>query len=364
MSGRALRDGVAAAALAASTLCAAQNAGDLSVQAQYPAPVNTIEVSAGHKYDYRHGAPNESYRRIAYKGALLSSQGTPFKQASGLDLTLPAPTTGGGDRNDWSFRYEEGSAQAGGGLFEAMGVRPFSVSGMDKLKLRGTALVAGDADGKTTQLAAGLETAPWRLPGFARSQASNWMVFGLNAQRQEANDSPEGDKNFGVLTYRMFLGKAYGWRKSADVARTAARITQEFLRQAPDYRRAQELAKKIQAIDPAQRTALQQLFLDMVTQAENQKNWEKTVAAMAYGNTDAVTDQPTVAVYAENSGWYAFGRPYEGSRARNLFTLTLDYWFLPSREDLFLRARYETGYERATPAERRNHLLLSVGLKF
>jgi hypothetical protein len=357
----------AAAALAIAGSATGQGTAEQFAGAQYPAPVSTFEIEAGHKYDYRPDGKSESYYRLGYRGAMLKSEGTPLKQATSLDLAAPVPTTGMGDRNQLVFRYEREKSTLSGGLFDAQGLQPMSIQAFDKLELRGTALVAGDVHGDTVQFAVGLETPPLRVPGLQKTQWSNWIVFGINGQRQETLDAPTGDAFFGVFTYRAFVGKAFGWRKSADVGKTAAKIREEFLKKAPDYAVAQKMADEIRkntGPGKSPRTPLQQLFLDAVVEAENQANWEKTVSALAYGRTDAVTDQPTYAFYAETSGFYTDGKPFGGSKLKNLFTATFDYWFLPQRDDVFLRLRYENGFERATPTERKDQLLLSVGLKF
>lgn len=128
------------------------------------------------------------------------------------------------------------------------------------------------------------------------------------------------------------------------------------------------MAAEIRKIPAQDRTSLQQLFIDTVVEAGSKDKWEKTVRDMAYGNTDAVTDQPTLSIYAEDSGWYSFAGKQEGGRLKNLLTVTLDYWFLPTNliksDKAFLRLRYETGHERALPTDRKNHLLVSINLRF
>lgn len=355
---------IIAITLAVSGLANAQSANDLVTETQNPAPVNAIEIDGGYKLNFRSGSRSEGYYRVSYKGSLVKSEGTPFKYASGLDLAAPALTTGSGDRNKLLLRFEKGTTTIGGGLFEANGVQPLPLRGLEALNLRGTALIAGDADGKTFQFAAGLESPPFRIPGFQNTQVSNWLVFGINAQRQEATDSGSDDKNLGLFTYRAFLGKAFGWRKSADVGKTASKITDDLLKQAPTYKDAKTLAEKIKKIDANKRTSPQQLFLDAVTEAEPEANWEKTVRDIAYGTADAITDQPTFALYAEDSGWYSFAGAFDGSRLKNLLTVTLDYWPLPNYDYVFLRLRYENGYERAVPTDRKDHLLLTINLRF
>ncbi|HWR57790.1 MAG TPA: hypothetical protein VN328_02785 [Thermodesulfovibrionales bacterium] len=359
---------VVAGILGVCGLAHAQTEKTLATEAQNPAPINAFEIEGGYKINFKSGGRSEGYYRISYKGSLVKSEGTPFKDASGLDLAVPALTSGSGDRNKWSLRFEKGTTTIGGGLFEASGVQPIALRGLEALDLRGTAIVAGDTNGKNIQLAAGLESPPFRIPGFKNTQVSNWVVFGVNAQRRQGSDSGNDSKNFGLFTYRAFLGKSFGWRKSADVAKTASKIAEDFTRQAPTYEDAKKVAEKIRKIAANQRTSLQQLFVDAVTEAGSEENWKKTVIDIAHGNTDAVTDQPALAIYAEDSGWYSFAGSSDGGRLKNLLTVTLDYWFLPSTivkgDNAFLRLRYENGYERAVPTDRKNQLLLSINLKF
>lgn len=350
--------------LATTSHSVAQTTTDkLAAAAQNPAPVNVLEIDGGYRFSFLSGGQSESYYRLSYNGALVRSAGTPFKYSQGLDLETPVRTTGAGDRNQIEVRLENGTTTAGGGLFEANGVRPLSLRGLEPLNLRGTALLAGDTDGKNIQLAVGLETPPGRLPGLSGIGASNWFVVGVNAHRQEAADSTSSDKNLGLVTFRTFAGKAFGWRKSDNPEEIAGRIAAQFLREAPTYAEAQALAAKIQQISANRRTSLQQLFLDAVTEAGSADQWERTVRDLAFGNTDAVTDQPTFALYAESSGWVAILENFGGSRFKSLLTASADYWFLPRRDDVFLRLRYEYGFEHATPMELKNHLLLSVSFR-
>jgi hypothetical protein len=64
------------------------------------------------------------------------------------------------------------------------------------------------------------------------------------------------------------------------------------------------------------------------------------------------------------AGWYTFSGDPQGRKLKNLLTATVDYWFLPTRDDVFLRVRYENGYDRALPTDRRNRLLVSVALRY
>lgn len=354
---------LAAAALLAGALPSplhAQPAG-----AQNPAPINAFEIDLGRRLDFRPGGRDESHQRLTYKGALVREQGTPFKAASGLDLTAPAPdpeaVAAAGDRHRWELRYENRSAALGGSLLEAQGVQPFALAGIEKLDLRGSAAVA-TAD-RGTYLAIGLESPPLRIPGLAGREVSNWLVFGVNGERSPAATGG-GSTDRQHLTYRAFVGKAFGWRKSADVGKTAARLEQEILKQAPTLDEARVLAKKIRAAAASGTpTDLQTLLLDAVDEARDDADWAAQVRLVAAQEADAITDQPTLAVYVESSGGYSVSGRGEGPRLRSLHTATIDYWFLPGRDDTFLRLRYENGHEWTAPTVRRNHVILSLGLR-
>jgi hypothetical protein len=332
--------------------------------AQNPAAIDTFEVEGGYDFRFASGAEDEDYYRISYLGSLIRSEGTPFKYAQGLDLTAPALSTGAGDRNALALRYEKGTTTVGSELLEAEGVKPIPLRGLETLHLRGTALVGADLQTNMIQAAVGLESPPLRIPGFQRTAASNWLVFGANGQRQENTDSASQDANFGLLTYRAFLGQAFGWRKSADVEQTAAKLVQALLEQAPDLDKAREAAAKIEAIPANQRTKLQQLFLDTVGDTTSGADWQKTVRDIAFGTADAITDQPTLSVYIEASGWYEFAGSTHDDKLKSLVTATIDYWPLPRTDAFFLRARYEHGYERAAPDTKKDHLLVSVAVRF
>jgi hypothetical protein len=189
------------------------------------------------------------------------------------------------------------------------------------------------------------------------------MVIGVNAERRESTDSGGQDVNVALATFRTFVGKAVGWRKSADVGKTAGKIKHDLLELAPTRAAAVELESKLKEIPASQRSVLQQTLLDAIPEAADDAAWLATVQEMALGQADAITDQPTAALYGEWSGWVDLaGHPSSG-RFRSLFTVSLDYWFLPRRDDVLLRLRYELGYERATPELRLNQLLASVGVR-
>lgn len=344
---------------------------------QNPAPVNAFELEAGKRFDLLPQGKDDSTFRLVYKGALVRSEGTPLKFSSGLDLQAPAVpgagTAAAGDRNQWSLKYENRTAVLGGSVLQAEGVQPIVLGGIEKLDLRGTAALATDSSG--TSISAGLESPPIRIPGLAGREVSNWLVLGVNALRSPAGSvaSSGANQDRTLLTYRLFIGKAFGWRKSASIAATAQRIEKDVLAQAKTLEDAKVIERKIRAAiraggDP---TFAQTKLLAAIDEAEADKDKNKTleqrwidaVRSAARQIADAEDTRPTVSVYAESSGWYTARGNFDGKRTRNLLTATVDYWFLPDRDDTFLRLRYEDGHEWSSPTVRRKQVFLSVSVR-
>jgi hypothetical protein len=346
-------------------LCWAAGAAaqDLTAAAQTPAPVNTFEFDAGYAFGISKDVEDDTFYRVVLSGKQLQEKGTPVKFAEHLDLTEPAMTAAG-DRPQLALRLIGGAATLGGTLIEADGAKALTLRGLERLRLRGTALVTGQTSGGPIQVAAGLETRPFRIPGLSAKQYTNWIVFGLNGQHREETDT-NNDENFGLATYRAFAGKAFGWRKSADVGKTAKQIEKQMLENAPTLADAQRVEKEIKTKNPdaTKRSKMQQFFLDAVGESENDADWRKTVHAMAVGRADAITDQQTVSVYAEATGWYAFDGADEGE-LKSLFSAVLDYWPFSDRDNVLLRLRYENGYQRAAPDDYLNQVLLSATVRF
>ena len=323
--------------------------------AQLPAPARAFELDAGYRLALD-GGDSSSYLRLAYLGIPITEQGVPLKYAGHVNLAAPAIPEGLGDRYQLAFIYERGATATAGSLLSSEVVLPLPWQLLKTVQLRGTAYVAGNLDIDEWIYAAGVESPPIRIPFMGGAGWSNWIVIGLQAEQLDR----ETVQTFaGVATYRAFLGKGFGWRKSADVGKTAAAIERSFIDQAPTYDQARALAAAVSAIPAAQRTALQQLFLDAVIEAETADNWAPTVTAMARGHADAISDQATIAVFGELSGW----QPIGDGNAGLLLTANLDWWLVPGRDDLFLRVRYERGDDRAS-GERLNQVLAATALRF
>jgi hypothetical protein len=336
---------------------------DPEADALYPAPIRAFEIAVGQQWRLSEPKEDHVFYRAAYYGALLDSRGTPFKDADHLDLDEPKLVEAGGDRNQVRLRIQDGRAEIGGGFFDANGVMPLQLAGIETLRLRGTGSIAGDLDGDGYRIALGLESPPLRVPGPSRAGISNWLILGVAAQRQEAMDDDAADNDSGIATGALFLGKALGWRKSADVQIVTERIAKLMLDAAPTRAQAEARAEQLRQMPAQQRSKFQQLLLDALAESASEEDWAATIGAMSAGTADAITDQPTLSLYLEASGWYDFTSSGDERERRGLVTLTADYWPLAERNDFFLRLRYELGYERARPTERLNQVMLSLSIR-
>ena len=211
----------------------------------------------------------------------------------------------------------------------------------------------------------GLESPPARIPGLGRTGISNWIVVGLNGERWESTDSPGGDLTVALATFRSFVGTALGWRRSADQAGVAEKIAREILAVAPTLEAARAAADTLGKIAANQRTPIQQLVLDAAVDAGTDAEWAGLIRDLSQGTAEAVIEQPTLALYAEWSGWVDLASEPSDERFRSLFTATMDYWPFTGRNDILLRGRYENGYERAAPGGAKRHqVLVTVGVRF
>lgn len=376
--------GALALLLVGNVSLAQVDGGDAATKdVRLPVPANRIELEGGHRADYVAGRKSEGWYRVAYHGVPLALRGTPSQYSDTIVLDRPRPEVGTADRSDLMLRFEEGTLAVGGGVFDMEGVRPIKLTGLENIDLRGTAFVASDSSFKQVQFAVGLETPSYPVPGLQGREISNWVVLGVNAQRRDATDSAGADDTFAAATYRMFIGKA--WTRKGSAASTASlaqRIGNAFLRDAPTFSMAPEVDKKNKtSVKAADRSLLVGQFTNAVDDArteikrrtdagmppnaeEQDRIWATAARNIALGAAQTLSEQTTLALYAEFSGWYEFRGSSASSRQKSLFTLSADYWFMPGRDDVFLRLRYENGFERGAPAERKKQLLTSVALRF
>jgi len=327
----------------------------------YPAPVRTWEIEAGARVPVNNDTLDTTYYRVTYQGSLIDTKGTPLSPSQHFEITEPKPQDQGGDRSALELSLENGAGSLGGTMFEMNGATPFELRGFKSV--RGAAYVGADSDGNNLKAAVGIESRPFRIPLIGNRGVTNWLVIGLMGERSEATDNDTNDGTYGLVTGRLFIGKAFGWRKSANPAVVTKIIEDSILENAPDLETAKKLADELRARAANSLTAPQQTLVDAVGDIKPDDKWPAYVHKTAVGIADALTDQPTFSVYLEASGWNAFSQQDGVPQHRGLVTLTTDYWPLASRDDVILRARYEWGFQRTAPDLRVNQFLVTLNVQ-
>jgi hypothetical protein len=347
----------------------------------------TIEVDAGYLWNYRPGKPDDNFHRIAYKGEPVSERGKAFSTMKPYRVNTGGGK-GEGDVSKLQLRYEAGTLVLGGSIFEAYGLEPLSLRGIDRYNVRGSLFLASNDGSDQLKIAGGLESGPIRIPGFADSEWTNYLVLGAGAEHDDSSDTDE-DRTFGIATVRGFLGNSFGWRKDK-VALDGLQKDLADLIAEPNLYDNMEKYRAARAKPVGDRSeaevllvqAVQQFFatrpatdanggpVDLVTAPppapwveKYQDEWVEFISQFAPAYVRSFTERPTWVLYAEGVAWYEFGKRRLDDKVRGLFTATAEWWLLPSRDDVTLKLRYEHGYERAATMEKKNHLMLIVGIR-
>lgn len=304
-----------------------------------------------------------SYYRIAFRGNVLAEKkdDKTIKLAQHLNTVSSENKSGKG--RDLTLRYENGSL-ASGGLADAFGITDLNLRGLDFL--RGTANVGFGADGRNMSYAVGLET-----PHFTtRQDFANWLAVGIQALRLEDTNT-SNDSNNGIATFRAYVGKAgYTRGSEADVAKYIA--SKEVARELDALVNAAPTLDAVKLVHagfkdtPESEWSYTQHLIKEIFDADDSSKPIRELGEMIVAS-DVANDlrKPLWSVSIEGTGWYAFAsKNLVGDRFKALFTATLDYWPFKDRDDFYLRIRYENGFERAAPNERKGQIILGAGIKF
>lgn len=334
-----------------------------------------IEIEYGYQWGYENNE-NEEYYRIKYEGDLLFNQGDKFVEYASnhgeLSNVLEERQADGSQQRTFSITYENGIAAVGGGLLEAVGLKPLNLelAGIGGIQLRGTGYLGSDSSFNNVNIALGVETSSFHLPFMRDTGWSNWVVFGVSAQRKEMSDSVL-DENYGVLTYRAFLGKHLLWATSSENS-NRNRIRDAILTAVPTYEDAVVWIENYdETIGDGIPSDLASSIKDILGEIDTSSTltnlqWQNKVREFAaVYNDPKLLQVPILSIYLESTGYHEFERElHSGPSLKNMFTATLDYRFVPGSEDIFLRLRYENGYERALDGIKNERLMLTLGLEF
>jgi hypothetical protein len=354
------------AAIAAVLVLALQGA---AAQAPAPAPSKFagVELVVGLTQGFRPSFSKE-YHRFSYKGQQLAEGG---KKPTALDATglfsLPvAPTLGGGVPGVTADIYE-GTGKLTGDLFDAINLHELAVPKVDLGRyFYGASRVAGAFDGSSFNAAAGVEAFPLHLTQLGLNKkldTANWLVPGvLVSQAWERGQDAETS---GIATYRMFVGRAFGWSRSA--ADPTPFDIDEFVKKHPDFASFEKFYREIQGRPLNAAKSVEEDFV--VNQfgrvSADPAHFETLLRGAFQRGIQNYHLQPTHAFWLESKGWYTFSGPSQGPRWKPLVALVVTVWgdFGAKARSQF-QIRYENGFDRADPKTRQNRLLVTLGLNF
>ncbi len=115
------------------------------------------------------------------------------------------------------------------------------------------------------------------------------VVSLVNAARQLGNlESEQTQLRQDIITTRVIVAEARCPLPAVPLESSdpALEISDLFLKLAPHYADARLVAAKFQTIPPNRRTHLQQLFIEVVLDKENEKDWVETVHSRARAFVD------------------------------------------------------------------------------
>jgi hypothetical protein len=364
-----------------------------------PFQFDKLDLALGYLLPVTKDGKNKFYYNLSYDGNPISKKGVAFSPAdvlkplSALTAQLPNVNNPGGDSQTLSITFQQGSGILNSGLFNALGVQPlrFNSSSLFVREIRGTLQFSGRLDGKQTNVAGGIETPPLHpvsfLPTNLRAGVTNWLTFGAAMEDQPQSTAASGNRAVPMLTYRAFIGKAFGVKPRAGIGKS---INGVFLKTAPTYDAGLAIVQKntppkdllpndeavvVQAVleHRSDLDALKKAYDDLPAGAAKDKakkdlqsEWEKDIDAITTGFQKGFSLRPDHTFWIESSAWYALSQQ-TGTSARfnNLFAATYTYWINPdSTTPYWFRIRYESGRQRAAPTVNLNQVLFMVGKSF
>jgi hypothetical protein len=358
-----------------------------------------LHLDAGYLDNFISGKNNSFYYNASYKGDQFASKGTPFKVE---DLYVkadppapPSPKAIEGDTNIYSVQINRGTAAIKGGIFEAVGRKEIKLPIPLLEKLRGTADFSGTLDGRQINISLGLETPALHPVSILNERydagLTNWLIVGVNGETRPSQVSGKDNADYGMVTYRAFIGKGFGWVQSYKVKEfqkeirsrmsTMPKAISEGLKARASVKTNQKQGKlapwvdtDIYAMTKRCLGLSKEQFDSLTEESDLVKN---PPAACANGQGDITTfvthytddwslppDKPTSALWLEDSGWYSFAGNEPVHRFNNIVRATATLWLAPQDNSSYIRVLYENGYNKADPSNKFHYFAAMVGLDF
>jgi len=314
-----------------------------------------FRLDAGYTRLYNGPRDHALYYKLEYRGQLMKQFGQAPEFASIGDRPLPPNVAGDGD--DFILSIERDRGTLAGSLFDALGLKDIHLHSSFLSDFNVLVQVAGKmGSGGHTNAAFGLETKPLHPLRQTLFPVSNYLMIGAIGQ---AHSPTEGDDS-GLLTYRSFVGKAFGHVVSAAQEEEYRSLVVDVTAGKYKFEDRQSLSLQTTGIGPV---IFAMLADEPVVGPLTAANWDERLrsALVDYFYTK---NSPTVALWLESDGRYRFTTGPDRKFA-SVWAFTFNFWPVPDRPDqMRIQVRYENGFTRADPTTRTNDVILSLGFSF
>ncbi len=324
------------------------------------------------------------YYRVDYQGMSLGEYGrafapTPDPNAAVARLLVPPR-----DSADVSVHLERGAVRAAGDVFSAAGIKPLGAALPALRRLRGTAQAFGSLDGTSTTYSLGLETPSFHAPEalrLGRASVANWLVVGAQAERRRRPGAVAEFRDASAIQARWFAGRGFGPRgHSARQLRELHEALAGVRRRASTYRQAEDINTdwrrhhRGEARPPVE-AAIGGIVGGLEDELDDRPAAERDSLADdpawwaehvdQWGEATLPPDQPRAALWFDGYVRREYGAGRASDAALQLFRAQLQVWLsLADPEQGWITLAYVNGFDRALPRERRDQLLLTMGMSF
>lgn len=326
------------------------------------------------------------YYRVIYQGASLAEYGEARVDSNSHVGRLSVPALESPAGTELSVQFERGHLDVGGDLLAATGLKPLGQYIPRLGRLRGSAQAFARMDGQATQYALGLETPPMHplaLFGAERLSVMNRMMFGVQAERRDADGASSSVQEGGVAQARWYVGKAWGDAKPLDsqvkereVIRARLFAGAKNLDDAEKWIEREKLAETTNVGTPWF-SLLEQIVLfhrkqwSKLADAEAKRlgksadEWRKIVDAIAEP-ANIPSNHTRIVLGYEGSVRREFGDHRISDAWLPFMRAEFKWWPLPqSPEAGWFTLAYVNGFDRADRSgKRRDQVLASFGVEF
>lgn len=309
------------------------------------------------------------YYNFEYNGNEVGSKGKKFTLSSAPAAPANVPE---GDTSDLSIRVESGHSKVGGNLFKLNGIKPLDFTNVPFLRqLRGSAEVSGKLNGDRLNIALGLESPPIHYLHWVNSQIgstqnmstfTNWLIVGVAGEAHPFSETNDQSKESMLASHRAHLGVGFLYTYTGVSQKTINDISTSIIKSAPDYHTLKSRAQTADQATPEGRMIYQIATLD-VYRPDKDGDYKEFVRGYVKGGLGNSYD-PYLTLWVDDFGWYNLTKTHEigTKRYNNMLAATLAWWLNPADETkYFLRLRYENGYDRSTPLDKRDFIAILFG---